>query len=149
MCVYSDLSCQNLSVFLYGNWAISNKKVWLIGYCLHLCLWRAWIGLRSNILVVRKKRIWRIDQTVLICMVFWWVGTSFYGMWGIFPGGSLGWIKSRLYICVLVVQILVYVILLVLRLGGLLWWCLLGPHHGVLFRFCQSIVLAEVSTVVK
>ena len=129
-------------VFWGGNWTIMNKKVVLMGYCFHLWLLRVWIEFQSMILVVFKNRIWCIGQIVLFCMLFWWVGTNFCGRWGIIPGGSLVWIQSRLYIWVVVVWLLLYVILLVLRLGRWIAWCCLGPCRCVLFGFYESIGLA-------
>ena len=149
MCVYSDLSCHICLVFWDFNWTIRNKKVGSIGYCLYFCLWRVWIGLWAMILVVCKKRIWCIDLTVLFHGLFWWVGTSFCDRRGMFSGGILGWFQSRLYICVVVVQLLVYVLLLVIHIGGWIWWFLLGTHRHVLFVFCEYIVLAEVSKVIE
>ena len=147
VCVYSNFYCHILLVFWYGNLITRNNKVGLIGYSLRLCLWRVLIGFIAIILVVRKKIIWCIDQIVLFRVLFWWVGTSFCGRWGMFPGGSLCCIQSRIYICVLVVQLLIYVMILVMRLGGWIWWCCLGPRHRVLLKFRESIGLAEFSKV--
>ena len=145
VCDHSDLSCHSLLVFCDSNWIIGNYKVGLMGDYFHLCLWRVCIGFWSMILVVRKKIIWCIDRIVLFCVLFWWLGTIFCGRWGMFPGGSLVWIQSRLFIWVLVVWLLVYVMLLDLRLGYWIWWYRLLTLHFVLFGFCESIGLAEVS----
>ena len=98
------------------------RWVWR-GVFFSLCLWGVWIELRAVILLVWKNKIWCIDRTVFFLMLFWWVGTSFCGRWGIFTGGIIGWIQSRIYIWVVFVRLLVYVMLVVLYLGSWIWWC--------------------------
>ena len=147
MCVYSGISCNILLVFWDGNWTIRNKKLGLIGYCFRFCLWRGWIELCAMILVVWKKRICCIDRIVLFHVLFWWVGTTFYGRWGMFPRGILSLIQIKFYIWVVVFQILVYDMRLVLRLGGWIWWFCLGICRCVLFCFYESISLTEFSRV--
>ena len=66
-----------------------------------------------------------------------------------FPGGSLGWIQSRIYIWEVVVCLLFYVLLLVMHLGRWLWGCHIVTSHRVLFGFCNSIALSDVSRVFK
>ena len=60
-----------------------------------------------------------LDSVVSCAVLMSWY--HFCGKWSMFPRGIIGWIQSGVYICVVVVQIFVYVLLLVMSLGGWIW----------------------------